>query len=121
MSVKYMIGIKNIKGELVSTVFASTIKYGIKKYRKENCDYNCPVVAEFITTPEGYNITTLNQLKKGDYFMTINNNYSKVGKTVYVKDDYDHSYEKYYCYKFYDACSGRMFHGETLVTDCMTF
>lgn len=121
MNTKYMVGVRDSNKKLIAMLFASSIKFAIKKYRKIYEDYNGYVTAEFVTTPEGYNITTVKHLKKGDYFVIVNSSYEKVGKTVYVKDYYDRSFEKYHCYKFHDVCSGRMLHGETLVTDQMTF
>ena len=121
MSVKYMIAIKNRDtGEFLATDFASTIGYGLRRYKKYN-EGNEPLVAEWVTTPEDYRITTLSELKKGTYFVTVNNNHDKVGKTVYVRGTYDHSCEKYECYKFYDVNNTRYFHRDTLVTDEMTF
>ena len=121
MPVKYMIGIKNRDtGEFLATDFASTIGYGLRRYKKYS-ETSEPLVAEWITTPEGLRITTISELKKGTYFVTVDSNHSKIGKTVYVRDNYDHSREKYECYKFHDVNSTRYFHRDQLVTDEMTF
>lgn len=119
MSTKYMVGIRNKDGKLMNLLFASTISYAIRRYRKLSGDTS-EVTAEFVTTPQGYQVTSLRHLKKGTFFIKVHPSYS-IGKTVYVKDNYDRSYEKYECYKFYDVNCTRMFHGDMLVTDQMTF
>lgn len=72
------------------------------------------------TTKEGWRITYLRELAVGDYFLKVNNKL-KPGKTVYVRDDFDRSSNKYGYYKFHDVCDYKEARGNILVTDEMTF
>ena len=65
-------------------------------------------------------ITTLKELKKGEYFRIVNKN-GKVLPTVWVKDEYDRSERKYMAVKFWDICSSRLFKGEQTVTTDFIF
>lgn len=125
MPVKYMVGIKNRDTkELLAIELGTNINYAIRKYRNKlsgNDVFNIPLEGEWITTPEGYRITEIRYLKKGEYFVIVDSNHKKVSKTVYVKDNYNYSREKYECYKFSDICACRYFHASQLVTDEMTF
>ena len=125
MPVKYMVGIRNRDTkEFLGIEFGTSVNFAIRKYRSRLPDseaFNTPLEGEWVTTPEGYCITELRYLKKGEYFIVVDSNHRKVGKTVYVKDVYDHSREKYECYKFSDICACRYFHASQLVTDEMTF
>lgn len=49
---------------------------------------------------------TVKQLRKGTYFRVVKKN-GTVGKTVYVKGDYDRSDKRYCCTKFSDISSSK--------------
>ena len=73
------------------------------------------------TTPANtLEITTLNKLKKGDYFKTIDKK-GNPSKTVYVKDDYDKSTRKYIVYKFSDINADKLLKGSAAVTTDFIF
>jgi hypothetical protein len=67
-----------------------------------------------------FEITTLNKLKKGDYFKTVDKK-GNASKTIYVKDDYSASERKFYVYKFSDICDSKLLKGATLVTTDFIF
>lgn len=124
MAQKYLIRVTNLKVGDVYTTLSSTEKFAISRYRKLTGD-NSPVQVEFIKTlpdknGETYPVTYIRSLKQGTYFRTVDKN-GKIGSTVYVKDSYDRSSEKYYAYKFHDVCSGRLFHRNQLVCIDFTF
>mgnify|MGYP003445255889 FL=1 len=58
----------------------------------------------------------LKELKKGEYFTrkSLNNKEAKPSQ-VYIKDDYDHSSKKYWCYKWGDISKGMELRGDTEV------
>lgn len=120
---KYLVRIIDDVGYEITKILATSIKNAEQKFRKlrriANLPDNIVIRCEWVTTPEGYRITTMKELKKGDYFWIAS--VDKTGKTPYVKDMYDHSAEKYYAYKFYDVNSGRLFHSDTMVTNEVTF
>lgn len=120
---KYLVRIIDDVDYEITKILATSIQNAERKFRKlrriANLSDNIIIKCEWVTTPEGYRITTMKELKKGDYFRIAS--VEKTGKIPYVKDMYDHSAEKYYAYKFYDVNSGRLFHGDTTVTDEVTF
>lgn len=64
----------------------------------------------------------LKELKKGEYFTrkSLGEQEAKPSQ-VYVKDDYDHSAKKYWCYKWDDICKGIALKGDTEVYQDFTF
>lgn len=64
---------------------------------------------------------TLKEIKKGDFFRTIDRN-GKEGKKTYIKGDFDRSEGKYLCTDFHDAGSeGRYFKGSQAITTAFEF
>lgn len=122
-NVKYLVSIKDADDKEICKLMSTNLNYAIKKFRELmrlcHLEDNVQVNAQWITTNEGHRITTIKELKKGDYFCTIRD--GKLSKTVYVRDEYDKSSERYVALKFHDICSTRCFHSEQLVTDEMTF
>ena len=64
--------------------------------------------------------TTIEQLKKGEYFTLKPIEYPRESQ-VYVREDYDHSLKKYGASKFSDFCSDRYFKRGTIVYIDFTF
>ena len=122
---RYIAEIKDENGVIIEEVLATTLQYAIDRF-KEGAKYNkfyrgASLSAEWKMTLDGaHRITTIQMLKKGDYFVTVDK-LDTESKTVYVRDTYDHSREKYECYKFDDVNKFRYFPREQLVTDEMTF
>ena len=65
-------------------------------------------------------ITTLKEIKKGEYFKLVNSK-GVAGATVYVKDDYDRSERKYMVTRFDDISSSRLLKGSQRVTTDFIF
>ena len=122
-NIKYLVSIMDADNKEICKLMSTNLNYAIKRFRELrrlcHLEDNIQVKAQWITTNEGHRITTIKELKKGDYFWIIKDN--KVGKTPYVRDEYDKSTEKYYALKFHDMCSSRLFPADRLVTDEVTF
>ena len=121
----YIAIIKDENNLILEEIFSSSLDYAMSKFKKGakyNKFYrNAKLSAEWKMTSDGlHRITTVQMLKKGDYFHAVDK-YGTEGKTVYVRGIYDHSREKYECYKFHDVNSCRYFDRFQLVTDEMTF
>ena len=122
---KYIAIIKDENGTILEEILSTSLNYAIDKFKKgakyNKFHRNESISADWKMTSDGlHRITTVQMLKKNDYFVTVDK-YGEEGKTVYVRGTYDHSCEKYECYKFYDINSCRYFHSSQLVTDEMTF
>ena len=64
--------------------------------------------------------TTIKQLKPGDFF-TLKPIEEPTENRVYVRDEYDRTEKRYYCYKFSDVNSGRYMPGNKTVYTDFTF
>lgn len=64
--------------------------------------------------------TTINKIKKGDFFCLVKSN-GKASPIVYVRDDYDRHFGKYYAYRFDDINTGRLFDRNRKVTQSFMF
>ena len=121
----YIVIIKDEDQLILEEILSTSLEYAMSKFKKGakyNKFYrNARLSAEWKMTSDGlHRITTVQMLKKGDYFHTVDK-YGDEGKTVYVRGQYDHSREKYECCKFHDMNSCRYFNRDQLVTDEMTF
>lgn len=124
MNVKFLVQVTNTRTHEIYTLTSANEKYAIRAVRKL-FGSNDKLTAEFVNSPcdkngESYRVTHLCELPRGCYFRTLSKK-GKLGKTVYVKDVYDHSENKYECYKFHDVCSSRLFDRHQLVVIDFTF
>ena len=119
MNKKYIVSLRDSEGNEFCKMLSTSLKNAISRFKKLDPTFvNTNIEAHWVLV-EDYRITTIKELKKGDYFWLIYND--RVGKTPYVKDIYDQSSKKYIACKFYDFCSSRLFRSEQLVTDEITF
>lgn len=69
---------------------------------------------------ETIEITTVGKIKKGDFFCIVKSN-GKASPIVYVRDDYDRHFGKYYAYRYDDVNTGRLFDRNRKVTQSFIF
>lgn len=87
-----------------------------------NYDPTDKIEVSEILTPEGYQITTLRHLKKGEYFNLVAARGKKpTPSRVYVRGEFNRSAHLYECCYFEDINHCRLIRGDQLVTIDMTF
>lgn len=64
--------------------------------------------------------TTISKIKKGDIFCIVKSN-GRPSPIVYVRDEYDRHFGKYYAYCYDDINTGRLFDRNRLVTQSFIF
>ena len=113
---KYLHRAHNVETGEVIEFFA---KSGGKRIIQLLCD-NWNV--EELLTPEGYRITALKYLNKGDYFnLVAGRGKQPTHKKSFVRGEYNRTYTKYECCYFEDINHWRLLSGHTLVTIDVTF